>query len=76
MNTHPVTTPASPSLASPLPDALCDSIDSLTTIGAVSAKYAYTTYSQPTILNASGSPIGNRQSQIASRIQVGNGTKH
>jgi RHS repeat-associated protein len=31
MSYHPITTPASPSLASPLFDALCDSIESLTT---------------------------------------------
>jgi RHS repeat-associated protein len=104
MSHHPNTTPASPSLASPLFDASCDSIESLTTsfaasvlptletttvteaalgyhrnqqysitamttsTGAVAERYAYTAYGQPTILNASGSPIGNQQSQIANRF--------
>jgi hypothetical protein len=101
MNIHPNTTPASPSLASPLPDTVYDSIELLTTsfaasvaptletttvtevalgyhrnqqysitamttsTGAVTERYAYTAYGQPTILNASGSvltssAIGNR----------------
>jgi RHS repeat-associated protein len=104
MNLHPITTPASPSLASPLFDASFDSIESLTTTfaacvvptietttvtevalgyhrngqysitamttstGAVAERYAYTAYGQPTICNASGSPIGNQQSQIANRF--------
>jgi RHS repeat-associated protein len=103
MNLHPITTPASPSLASPLTDAAFVSIESLTTTfatsaeptletttvtevalgyyrnqqysitamttstGAVAERYAYTAYGQPTILNATGSPIGNQQSQIANR---------
>ncbi|MFN7845200.1 MAG: hypothetical protein ACK5N9_26045 [Pirellula sp.] len=36
MNVHPITTPASPSLASPLFDASFDSIESLTTSFAAS----------------------------------------
>ena len=104
MNIHPITTPASPSLASPHFDASCDSIESLTTsftasalptletttvtevalgyhrnqqysitamttsTGAVAERYAYTAYGQPTICNATGSPIGNQQSQIANRF--------
>jgi RHS repeat-associated protein len=104
MNLHPITTPASPSLASPLFDASFDSIESLTTsfaafavptletttdtevalgyhrnqqysitamttsTGAVAERYAYTAYGQPTICNASVSPIGNQQSQIANRF--------
>ena len=101
MNVHPNTTPASPSLASPIFDALFDSIETLTTsvtasvvptletttvtevalgyhrnqqysitamttsTGAVTERYAYTAYGQPTILNASGtvltsSAVGNR----------------
>ncbi len=36
--------------------------------GAVAERYAYTAYGQPTILDASGSPIGNQQSQIANRF--------
>ncbi|MFN7842787.1 MAG: RHS repeat domain-containing protein, partial [Pirellula sp.] len=104
MNVHPITAPASPSLASPLFDASFDSIESLTTTftspvvptletttvtevaigyhrnqqysitamttstGAVAERYAYTAYGQPTILDASGSAIGNQQSQIANRF--------
>ena len=104
MSYHPITTPASPSLASPLFDASFDSIESLTntfiasvvptletttvtevalgyhrnqqysitamtsSTGAVAERYAYTAYGQPTICNASGSPIGNQQSQIANRF--------
>jgi RHS repeat-associated protein len=103
MNPHPNTTPASPSLASPLTDAPFDTIESRTTTfatsvvpaletttvtevalgyhrnqqysitamttstGAVAERYAYTAYGQPTILNASGTPIGNQQSKIANR---------
>jgi RHS repeat-associated protein len=45
------------------------SITAMTTsTGAVAERYAYTTYGQPTICNASGSPIGNQQSQIANRF--------
>jgi RHS repeat-associated protein len=45
------------------------SITAMTTsTGAVAERYAYTAYGQPTILNASGSPIGNQQSQIANRF--------
>jgi RHS repeat-associated protein len=36
-----------------------------TSSGAVAERYAFTAYGQPTICNASGSPIGNQQSQIA-----------
>ncbi len=39
-----------------------------TSTGAVAERYAYTAYGQPTILNASGSLIGNQQSQIANRF--------
>nr|MCU0718741.1 RHS repeat-associated core domain-containing protein [Pirellula sp.] len=39
-----------------------------TSTGAVAERYAYTAYGQPKILNASGSPIGNQQSQIANRF--------
>ncbi|MCU0718495.1 MAG: hypothetical protein MUC83_02230 [Pirellula sp.] len=102
MNVHPIATPASLSFASPLFDAKCDSIESLTTtftapvvpalltmtitevelgyhsnqqysITAMATstgaeRYAYTACGHPTILNASGSPIGNQQSQIANRF--------
>ena len=104
MNIHPIITPASPSLASPIFDASFDSIESLTTTftasvlptietttvtevalgyhrnqqysitamttstGAVAERYAYTAYGQPTILDASGSAIGNQQSPIANRF--------
>jgi hypothetical protein len=45
------------------------SITAMTTsTGAVAEPYAYTAYGQPTNLNASGSPIGNQQSQIANRF--------
>ena len=45
------------------------SITAMTTsTGAVAERYAYTAYGQPTICNASGSPIGNQQSQIANRF--------
>ncbi|MCU0712544.1 MAG: RHS repeat-associated core domain-containing protein [Pirellula sp.] len=99
-----MSTPASPSLASPLTDAALDSIKSITTsfaasvepkletttvtevalgyhrnqqytltamttsTGAVAERFANTAYGQPTSLNASGSPIGNQQSQIANRF--------
>ncbi|MFN7876682.1 MAG: RHS repeat-associated core domain-containing protein [Pirellula sp.] len=44
------------------------SITAMTTsTGAVAERYAYTAYGQPTILDASGSQIGNQQSQIANR---------
>ncbi|MCU0720107.1 MAG: RHS repeat-associated core domain-containing protein [Pirellula sp.] len=104
MNIHPIATPASPSSASPIFDAICDPVESLTTTftspvvptlatatitevalgyhrnqqysitamttstGAVAERYAYPAYVQPTILNASSSPIGNQQSQIANRF--------
>jgi RHS repeat-associated protein len=45
------------------------SITAMTTsTGAVAERYAYTAYGQPTILDASGSQIGNQQSQIANRF--------
>jgi RHS repeat-associated protein len=45
------------------------SITAMTTsTGAVAERYAYTAYGQPTIIDASGSPIGNQQSQIANRF--------
>ncbi|MCU0713572.1 MAG: hypothetical protein MUC43_16045 [Pirellula sp.] len=45
------------------------SITAITTsTGAVAERYAYTAYGQPTILNASCTPIGNQQSQIADRF--------
>jgi hypothetical protein len=43
MNIHPITTPASPTLASPLTDAAFDSIESLTTTFAASALHTLET---------------------------------
>jgi RHS repeat-associated protein len=38
-----------------------------TSTGVVAERYAYSAYGQPTILDTTGSPIGNQQSQIANR---------
>jgi hypothetical protein len=106
MNIHPIATPASPSHASLIFDAICDPVESLTatftspvvptlatatitdvalgyyykqqysitamttSTGAVAERYAYTAYVQPTILNASSSPIGNLKSPIAALITL------
>ncbi|MCU0712986.1 MAG: hypothetical protein MUC43_13075 [Pirellula sp.] len=45
------------------------SITAMTTsTGEVEERYAFAAYGQPTIYNASGSPIRNQQSQIANRF--------
>ena len=39
-----------------------------TSNGTVAERCAYTEYGQPSVLKASGSPIGNQQFQIANRF--------